>query len=351
MRMKVLKKVIAVICTLIFIILVFFAVLTFTEFSPEKTQSLEVRGKTELTLTADKPYKIISWNTGYACLGKNADFFMDGGTHVKTADKNLAQKNLNAMQGFISKSGADFIFLQETDFNSSRSSYINQTEFFEKNNPGFESVFARNFKTLFVPYPVPPIGKVDSGIMTLSRFHIEQSSRISLPCPFSYPMRLCNLKRCLLTAELPVENTSRKLILVNLHLEAYDDGEGKKAQTKVLLDFLKAEQKKGNYIIAGGDFNQSFPDANAPQVKEGLWKPGFLDKSGFETFTLLMDDTKASCRSLDRPYNEDEDFQFYRIDGFIISKNINVKSFEAVNLEFENSDHNPVVLEFTMITD
>ena len=64
-----------------------------------------------------------------------------------------------------------------------------------------------------------------------------------------------------------------------------------------------------------------------------------------------MDDTKASCRSLDRPYNEDEDFQFYRIDGFIISKNINVKSFEAVNLEFENSDHNPVVLEFTMNTD
>ncbi len=154
----------------------------------------------------------MSWNTGYACLGKNADFFMDGGTHVKTADKTQEQENLSAIQEFIDSYKADFIFLQETDFNSSRSNYINQTEFFEKYNPDYESSFARNYKTLFVPYPFPPLGKVDAGIMTLSRFHLLNSTRISLPCPFSYPVRLCNLKRCLLVNELSVQGTDKKII-------------------------------------------------------------------------------------------------------------------------------------------
>jgi len=45
-------------------------------------------------------------------------------------------------------------------------------------------------------------------------------------------------------------------VLVNLHLEAYDSGEGKIAQTKLLVEFLEQEYAKGNYVIAGGDFNQ-----------------------------------------------------------------------------------------------
>lgn len=51
---------------------------------------------------------------------------------------------------------------------------------------------------------------------------------------------------------------------MNLHLEAYDDGEGKEAQTAMLLQILQEEYVKGNYVIAGGDFNQSFPDGTDP---------------------------------------------------------------------------------------
>ena len=44
-------------------------------------------------------------------------------------------------------------------------------------------------------------------------------------------------------------------MLVNLHLEAYDDGEGTDAQTAALKSFLEQEYAKGNYVIAGGDYN------------------------------------------------------------------------------------------------
>ena len=39
-----------------------------------------------------------------------------------------------------------------------------------------------------------------------------------------------------------------RLVAVNLHLEAYDDGEGKAAQTAMLFDILEEEYAKGNYV-------------------------------------------------------------------------------------------------------
>ena len=38
------------------------------------------------------------------------------------------------------------------------------------------------------------------------------------------------------------------------------------------------------------------------------------------------------------------DFQFYMIDGFIVSDNLEVSSVETMDLGFANSDHNPVLL-------
>ena len=65
-----------------------------------------------------------------------------------------------------------------------------------------------------------------------------------------------NLKRCLLVSYVPLEGSDKQLVLVNLHLEAYDDGEGKAAQTEMLMDFLTGEYEKGNYIIAGEDVHE-----------------------------------------------------------------------------------------------
>ena len=66
-----------------------------------------------------------------------------------------------------------------------------------------------------------------------------------------------------------------------------------------------------------------------------------------DDFNLLMDSDVPSCRSLDQPYaGADQDtFQYYIIDGYIVSNNIEVSSVETQDLGFVNSDHNPVVLK------
>ena len=60
-----------------------------------------------------------------------------------------------------------------------------------------------------------------------------------------------------------------------------------------------------------------------------------------------MNSDVPSCRSLDQPYegSDKENFQYYAVDGFIVSDNIEVRSCETKDLGFVCTDHNPVLLE------
>ena len=105
---------------------------------------------------------------------------------------------------------------------------------------------------------LPTIGKVQSGLLTLSSFGALKAERIALTGTYTWPVRVAQLKRCLLVERVPLEGSDKELVLINLHLEAYDDGDAKQIQTEELLKLLTTEYEKGNYCIAGGDFNQTF---------------------------------------------------------------------------------------------
>jgi endonuclease/exonuclease/phosphatase family metal-dependent hydrolase len=289
-------------------------------------------------------------------LGDNADFFMDGGSSVKTADTKRVNENMQGVVNEITAVKPDVFFLQEADRNSSRSNHINEYGLLQDIFNNYNSTFANNFKVSFLPYPVPPMGKVDSGVATFSSYPITDAERRQLPIPFSWPVSMVNLKRCLLVSRVKIEGSDKYLVLVNLHLEAYDDGEGKIAQTKMLAEFLSSEAKQGNYVIAGGDFNQIFSSADKTKypAQEGKWTAGEIDITQFDgNWQFLMDSSVPSCRSLDQPYeNADKaTFQYYLIDGFIVSENIKVESCKNQDLGFKVSDHNPVVMKITLEKD
>lgn len=327
--------------------------LSVTEYYPrEQTEVLPV-GKGAHALNAGDSFTVMSWNIGYGALGDNADFFMDGGKSVKTADSDRVEENLKGIMSEIDSVQADVIFLQEADRDSDRSSHFNEAQLLSSHLAGHESTFASNFKVPFVPYPLPPIGKVDSGIQILSAFPSYESFRVPLPCPFTWPVRIANLKRCLLVNRIHLDNSDHDLVLVNLHLEAYDSGEGKIEQTKQLVEFLENEYKAGNYVIAGGDFNQSFSNVDTSKypLTEGLWQCGEFDTSVFASgWQCLMDNSVPTCRSLDKPYVDADktSFQYYLIDGFIVSPNVTATAVRTKDLGFKNTDHNPVVMRVTL---
>ena len=270
-------------------------------------------------------------------------------------DEATVKAYLGGISDTIAQSQADVVLLQEVDSDSSRTYGIDERNFLS-NGMSCEA-YAMNYSCPFVPVPVPPIGKVHSGLYTMTNdLTIDRAERISLPCPFSWPLRIANLKRCLLVTRIPVSGSDKELVAINLHLEAYDDGSGKEAQTKKLFEILEQEAQAGNYVIAGGDFNQTFNnvDTSAYPTLSGKWQPGIIDVSSLsDSYQTLMDNAVPSCRSLDQPLDTAESkdpsaFQYYVIDGFLVSSNITINSFGTQDLQFQNSDHNPLLLNVTL---
>lgn len=330
--------------------------LSVCEFKPADVTDVKIENNSqvgEFSPFLDQELTVISWNIGYAGLGKDSDFFMDGGENVSSADQDTVTASLLGIykQLYTGNNQAGIYMLQEVDKNSARTYGMDESDCLGIYN----STYALNYSCPFVPYPLPPIGRVNSGLLTTTMYDIDSSERISLPCPFDWPVSTANLKRCLLVSYLPIEGSSSKLVIVNLHLEAYDDGEGKIAQTKQLREFIQSEYEKGNYVIAGGDFNQVFPGGieKYPNEHPELWEPGIITEDIMpEGWSLAYDLETPSCRLLNQPYDpaDTENTQYYVIDGFIISPNVELISVETLNAGFEFSDHNPVQLKVRLIS-
>lgn len=326
--------------------------LSITEFMPQPIEDAQRQASATASYSGT-PLRIVSWNIGYGALGKESDFFMDGGSQTSINDKNIVSKNLSGITSTLSGMNADVYLLQEVDKKSTRSNYIDELTMFESSFSNYSSAFGLNYFCNLVPYPWPPIGKVESGLLTLQKLSMDEAERISLPVPFTWPLRIANLKRCLLVTYVPIANSDKQLVLVNFHLEAYDDGSGKAAQSKMLRDFMESEYQKGNYVIAGGDFNQSFPDtlSRYPIKGQQSWTPGLLDSNDLPAgWKYYYDSSSPTCRLLNQPYDPNSNAtQYYVIDGFILSPNVQATSVRTQNVNFEYSDHNPVVLEVNLI--
>lgn len=347
---KILKALLILLLVVVIAVGSLLGYLTATEFDPAAVETAEVRHLSSvgpMQAGESRTRQILTWNIGYGGLGEGSDFFMDGGTNSRSADKPTVEKYLSGMDAYLSDTLPDFIFLQEVDVDSARTFSIDERDYFLWG----DTVHALNYSCPFVPIPWPPIGRVNSGLFTASQKTIDHAERIALPCPFSWPLSIANLKRCLLVSYVPIEGSDSQIVLVNLHLEAYDDGEGKIAQTRQLMDFLQSEYDKGNYVIAGGDFNQIFPGSlEVYPNTHPKWEPGVLEEASLpEGFSYVYDLSSPTCRLLNQPYDPSDtvNTQYYVIDGFIVSPNVQVDSVESVDLGFENSDHNPVLMTVT----
>ena len=288
-------------------------------------------------------YAIVTWNTGYGALGKDSDFAMDGGGNAPPATKEQVEGYLKGIAALIGEEDPAILMLQEVDLDSARSYRIDHRDRYSFAN----DAVALNYSCDYVPYPWPPLGKVESGVFTASDYLMASGERVALPCPFSWPLRIANLKRCLLVTRFPVEGSDRELVIVNMHLEAYDSGEGKIAQTKKLLEYVQAEYEKGNWVIVGGDWNQAFPGSLDvyPNTHPENWAVGQLEESVLpEGWRFAYDTDVPTCRLLNQPYDPTDtvNTQYYVIDGFMVSPNVEVKTVRTLDEAFENTDHNPV---------
>lgn len=351
--MKMLVKIIVILVVLVLIYIIgniVYAKITY--FNPATIESIALNNNAKtIDSIQDKEYSALIWNIGYAGLGKEADFFYDGGQMMQPSEL-LVNKYFEGILNTIEQNPADFILLQEVDSFSKRSYYIEEMNLIKNTFASvYKNSFALNYKVNYIPQPwLTPMGKVNSGLMTLSKFEASKSVRHQLPGEFGFPKQLFFLRRCLLVNYYPLAN-GKNLVMVNIHNSAYDDkGILKKQEMEYLKTFLKDEYAKGNYIICGGDWNQcppQFPYNQLAKGKEGDYLQTNVEGNFIPNWRWIFDSKTPTNRKNDKPFDTEKTFVTL-IDFYLVSPNIEVTSCKGISNNFEFSDHQPVAITFKL---
>jgi len=323
---------------------------TLTYYDPPKELVIS-QSSTPDTIKCNQEFDLLSWNIGYAGLGDNMDFFYDEGEKVRdTYERTIF--NLESITKYLKqKSTYPFILLQEVDIRSKRSYRINEMESFKAIGE-YHTALAPNYVVKFVPIPPSsPLGKVNSGIMSMSKYQPTSSTRFAYPGQFGWPTRLFNLRRCMLVNRYPTDN-GREFILINTHNSAFDDGSLKKQEMEFLKEFVLNEYSKGNYVVVGGDWNQAPPTFLLNSFGDN-YKVEFFKLTNIAAnfmpndWKWVYDPLHPTNRYLNEKYTFGKTFSSI-IDIFLVSPNVEIVDNLTFNLNFVNSDHNPISLTFKL---
>jgi endonuclease/exonuclease/phosphatase family metal-dependent hydrolase len=337
-------------CLLILLAAGLLGFLTLTDYRPPPLQELEIRGSNDTALPG-KELVFLTWNIGYAGLGKEMDFFYEGGTRVRPS-RELFEKYLNGIRDFLaSRDSAGFLFLPETDTWSKRTYYTDETEVLSRALPKYHPVFAKNYSCRFVPQPVAePMGRVESGILVLSAAKPYAATRHGFSVNFPWPQSLFFLKRCFIELRYHLEG-GKDLVVVALHNSTFDKG-GKlrKVELHELSAFMNREVSKGNYVIAGGDWNSNPIGFDKSSIVSGDLAKDIeppIDPGLLPGFRFVFDPTAPTNRDVNGPYVKGKTLTTI-IDFFVVSPNVRVRSVRTISNGFEFSDHQPVEMKVTL---
>lgn len=367
-NMKSFKKIIIILLIVLGFLLVVFGsyvlyiTLQYNRIEDSKSYTNEIVNNQEELLSYEKEYSITTYNIGFGAYNHDFSFFMDSGVMKdgkkvsgklsKAVSKSIVLSNTSGSIDIIKKYNPDFAFYQEVDTSSTRSFKINQYKMIQESFIEMASVYVSNFHSAYLAYPIfDHHGKVNSGIATFSKYKIDNVIRKSLEITNAFPTKFFDLDRCFSATYVPTVD-NRYLVLINVHLSAYDEGGVyRKKQWQQLNDYLTMEYEKGNYIVCGGDFNHDIAnsiDKFDTTQEIPSWVYELKESDLCDNFSFATSSNAPTCRSTDLPYTKGINYSVV-VDGFIVSNNVEVIEITNIDNDFLYSDHNPVYLKFKLI--
>ena len=366
MKKNLIKAIKAVLCLILAVIILAgsYALYILISYSRIEDKSvITIERNATAALSSGKKYSAVTYNIGFGAYGPEYSFFMDtgymeDGTYVsgdygKSISKELTIRNTEGAISELERIDADFALLQEVDVKSSRAYKVNQYQMVKDSLCDYGVSYSSNFHTPYLPYPFHDMhGKTEAGLVTLSKYTVKSVERRSYPVSDSLS-KLFDLDRSFTVSRLPVDN-GKELVIINSHMSAYDKGGViRSAQLELLCSVMSEEYKKGNYVIVGGDFNHILSEEMVGVFPSKQLTPSWIavlsDEDIPEGFSIAKAENRmevSTCRSADIPYTEGVNYTAV-IDGFIVSDNITY-SAKHIDNGYAYSDHQPVVLEFTL---
>ena len=315
----------------IFAVVVFYFWASSNAYPQEKyAEVVDYPGSTPTTNKNE--FTVITYNIGY----------LSGLTNNQAVDreKKLFDDNLKTVIDALKPLNADFIGFQEIDLGSKRSFKVNQVSELAKALSFNQAGIAINWDKTYVPFPYWPFsahfGRILSAQAVFSRYPITNNKRIVLDKVASKPFfyNAFYIDRVAQVSEIKIDN--RSLILINVHLEAFDAPTRKK-QTEYIQKLLSEYVDKYPVLLIG-DFNSTVPPIpeNPQPTVDILLKTASI-KSALPPEAL--NNPEIATFPSDKPEVK-LDYVFYTPD------NIQVVEWRIVNEVKQASDHLPVMVKF-----
>ena len=323
---KIFKFFIFLVSSLLLFCVVFFFWASASNFS-ESDYSKLILNNYEQKIDTDSIYSIVTYNIGY----------LSGMTNNKAIEKpkSLYETNLNKVKEEFELLNADIIAFQEIDYASKRSFKINQQDEIAKLGYNFVAQ-AVNWDKTYVPFPYwPPsmhFGEMLSGQSILSKFPLKNHKRIVLERVANNPFYrdALYLERLAQVVSVTIEN--KEIIIINVHLEAFDKITRVKQFDFVLDLFNEYSKLYPTFLL--GDFNSEARNNEAIIQK-----------------ILNIPEIGNAAFDFENPVNTfDTNKPFKRIDYIFYTKSSIEYIDGKVLLQFEQaSDHLPVQMLFKLL--
>ncbi len=204
----------------------------------------------------DSVFSIVTYNIGYLS-------GLTNNTSTKN-QKSFFDENLQLVLNQFKIIDADILAFQEIDYASKRSFYVNQQNEIAK--LGYNHIGqAINWDKKHIPYPEFPIsshfGRILSGQSILSKYKITNQDRFELERDKSNPFYYDAFYIDRLAQVVKINVKDKVLVLINVHLEAYNQNTRLKQTKKVIKIYNRYKNMYPTILL--GDFNSDIKFENA----------------------------------------------------------------------------------------
>jgi endonuclease/exonuclease/phosphatase family metal-dependent hydrolase len=203
--------------------------------------------------------RVMTWNIRFGA-GKIAWFGDACGNRVILTEEEVYH-SLQAIAARINLLKPDILLLQEVDWKSKRSAYINELQWLLDHTYFNYAVAGSQWKAQFIPSD--GLGRLEEDNVIFSRWKISDARRIQLALRNDQDelTRYFYERCCMVTGKIEIPGVNN-LYAVNIHVSAFATDDTKQTQIIQLKDELDRINSNGGLFVAGGDLNTLPPGSD-----------------------------------------------------------------------------------------
>lgn len=351
MMAKLLFRLISIIVLLVFLfLLTLLGYFSFSLYKPSETEQVHIRNPQQQLLIPNQNYTLTTLNIGHGSSSSNnhADSSTPLFTHAITFAQ--VEANIKAITNQLAALNSDFYTLQDVDQKAKRSHFINQNERISAKFNTHSAAFTYIFSSDYIPLPLDqPVGQLESGLLTLSKYATSAVQRIALPIiEGGIAKTLMQQQYAILETKIPVRG-DRELVIANLQLAHFNPAERLSERQLAFIEaYIQSYLEDDAYLILSGDWSQLLTSPTFKLVEDWPLQLAKLPASFYpKGMSWAIDRDKPTTRSMVAPYQQGITF-VYISDGFLVSNNVEIVSTKTTDMQFMYSSHQPVTLTFRL---